>query len=194
MSYAILRQHRLPSPRLRTHSIRRTPNNVETAILRTSKETYYEAFDVMIKTNRFVKTSSEPGLPIKAALNGQRVPMFTVDKDLVDRFEGYVLGMHLGLSGPKLERENSDLALFGLDRYHPSSGSQQTGRFETSVAIAVRRKLVRDQYSHPSVVLAEFTAAKESGFRLYQQRNIEKACLQWQDAALDVDKMIQTSS
>ncbi|RAR07851.1 hypothetical protein DDE83_006269 [Stemphylium lycopersici] len=152
MSYAILRQHRLPSPRLRTHSIRRTPNNVETAILRTSKETYYEAFDVMIKTNRFVKTSSEPGLPIKAALNGQRVPMFTVDKDLVDRFEGYVL------------------------------------------AIAVRRKLVRDQYSHPSVVLAEFTAAKESGFRLYQQRNIEKACLQWQDAALDVDKMIQTSS
>ena len=36
--------------------------------------------------------------------------MVTVDKDLVYCFKGYVLDMHLGLSGPKLEREDIDPA------------------------------------------------------------------------------------
>jgi hypothetical protein len=73
----------------------RAEHRLETTILRVSKQTYLEAYDVMIKTNRFVKISSVRGLPVRLPLTGLRVPMVTMDEEFVEHFEGYVLTVHL---------------------------------------------------------------------------------------------------
>jgi hypothetical protein len=45
----------------------------EAAILRTNKDVYREAYDVMVKTNRFVRLTSARGLPIILLLQSIRV-------------------------------------------------------------------------------------------------------------------------
>jgi hypothetical protein len=76
-------------------------HQVQTAILRTSKETYREAYSLMVKTNRFVKITSSRGLPIWLAMAGQAVRFIAIDEDIVDRFKGYVLGVHIGFKRPQ---------------------------------------------------------------------------------------------
>ncbi|KAI4911227.1 uncharacterized protein J4E92_010282 [Alternaria infectoria] len=83
-------------------------HQVETAILRVSKETYREAYSVMIKTNRFVKVTSSRGLPMRLAMAGQAVRMIAIDRDIVDRFKGYVLGVHIGFKLPQFARSPLD--------------------------------------------------------------------------------------
>ena len=75
-----------------------------TAILRTSKETYREAYDVMVKTNRFVKITSVGGIALRPSLCGQQVPLCSLDENVVNSFKGYVLGVHL-------DCKSSDLSL-----------------------------------------------------------------------------------
>lgn len=75
----------------------RVEHRIETSILRTSKEIYREAYDIMVKTNRFVKVTSVDGLPVIGALSGQQTPVVTQEKFLVDQFKGYVLSVHFGL-------------------------------------------------------------------------------------------------
>jgi hypothetical protein len=73
---------------------------IDTAIFRTSTAIYREAYDVMIKTNRFVKITSVPGLPFTLLLKGLRVSIVASQPDTVNRFQGYVLAIHLGTSKP----------------------------------------------------------------------------------------------
>jgi hypothetical protein len=42
-------------------------------------------------------------------------------------------------------------------------------------------------------VLADFAAAKEEGSRLVQQKKADEGCLMWQDAAVDVDEIVESS-
>lgn len=76
------------------------PPVIETAILRTSIEIYREAYDVMIKTNRFVKITSVQGLPMKVLINGLQVSVLCEDRMVVERFKGYVLAVHVGSKSP----------------------------------------------------------------------------------------------
>jgi hypothetical protein len=71
------------------------PHDIETAILRTSTSVYREAYDVMIKINRFVKITSTRGLGMNHLLCCTQVPVVAANKESVERFGGYVLAVHL---------------------------------------------------------------------------------------------------
>ncbi|EAT90819.1 hypothetical protein HBI56_216340 [Parastagonospora nodorum] len=75
-------------------------NGNEAAILRTNKDVYREAYDVMVKTNRFVRLTSARGLPIILLLQSIRVPIVTSDKAKVEQFKGYVLALRIGSTVP----------------------------------------------------------------------------------------------
>jgi hypothetical protein len=70
-----------------------------TAILRTSKQIHREAYDVLVKTNKFVHVTTSAGIPIRFLLNHLRVPMVTEDKARAEQFQGYVLSV--ALTGPR---------------------------------------------------------------------------------------------
>ena len=240
-------------------------HDIDTAILRTSKAVYREAYDVMIKTNRFVKITSVRGLPLWLLLNGLRVPIVTSDKGRVDKFKGYVLAVHLGCENPLPIPEGSDgsrflvpctlmvlhrdvdvfcLALTDGDAHAPGfsenlqismtvapdlneqktshntpslrdffSESMQKrllapfrtrlrgykavkiqGYVDQALANTVREEMKLDRWSDPEQVLADFAAAKEEGSRLFQLRKVDEGTLIWQDAAVDLDKMLESSS
>ncbi len=243
----------------------RAEHDVETAILRKSKETYREAYDVLVKTNRFVKITSSRGLPVRPAVAGQALPMIAIQKDIVDKFKGYVLSVHVGFKEPReiptlpdpdnmLEPVTAMILHSDLGRFckalndgdlHDSSFSESVkliitmapvldtvkgntlspnfesfftkkmqkilfmplittlfgykaveinGHVDRALAATVRQDLAQDRYSNPAAVLAEFTAAKEDGSRLFRDKNVEEACIGWQDAVYDMEKLLESSS
>ncbi|CAN9329941.1 unnamed protein product [Alternaria alternata] len=76
-------------------------HDIETSILRTSKETYLEAYDVMVKSNRFVKITSSRGHSLRGPLKGRAIRMIAIDEEIVDKFKGYVLSVHIGFKSPR---------------------------------------------------------------------------------------------
>jgi hypothetical protein len=68
-----------------------------------------------------------------------------------------------------------------------------TGRVESSLAAAVCLDLVQDKYSDPTIMLAEFSAAKEQRTSLFREGKCE-AANRWMDAAIDIKKLFQSSS
>lgn len=74
-------------------------HEIETAILRTSKQIHLEAYDVMVKTNRFVHVKSAGGFPILGLLSSILVPVVATDrgyhKGRTENFRGYVLSVYL---------------------------------------------------------------------------------------------------
>jgi hypothetical protein len=240
-------------------------HGIDTAILRTNTAIYREAYDVMIKTNRFVKVTSIRGLPLQTVLNGLQVPIVSWDENKVKSFNGYVLAVDIGCARslqipqnmPNADLLNPctlmilhrDMEVFcnaftdgdarvrsfsknvqismvvapilselRLTRYSPSfedyfsKTTQKTllapfrtilrgykavqiqGRVDHDLAIAVQEDINRDRWSDPEAVLADFAASKDTGLKLFQQRKADDGCLVWQDAALDIDKMVQSSS
>ncbi|KAF2250516.1 hypothetical protein BU26DRAFT_517348 [Trematosphaeria pertusa] len=75
-------------------------HSIDTAVLRTSTQIHREAYDVMVKTNRFVLIESAGGLPIRSIMGGLRVPVITADRDCAQRFKGYVLAVSLSTKKP----------------------------------------------------------------------------------------------
>lgn len=67
----------------------RAQHSIDTAILRTSHDIYCEAYDLMVKKNRFVHVKSQ-GVP-QYLLNAAYLPVVTAVTDHVNRFRGYVL-------------------------------------------------------------------------------------------------------
>lgn len=63
--------------------------SIDTAILRVSRHTHLEAYNVMVKKNRFVHIRSR-GVPIYL-LTAPKVPIVNANADHVSRFKGYVL-------------------------------------------------------------------------------------------------------
>ncbi|KAJ4369671.1 hypothetical protein N0V83_005433 [Neocucurbitaria cava] len=76
--------------------LERARHSINTALLRTNTNIHREAYDILIKTNRFVKITSVRGLPLQKLLVVLRVPVVAVSRRAVERFKGYVLGVHLG--------------------------------------------------------------------------------------------------
>lgn len=69
-------------------------HSIDTTILRTSKKVYHEAYNIMVKTNRFVRVTlpDDVFLPLDTG-----VPVVTMDDRYVRRFKGYVLSMSLSM-------------------------------------------------------------------------------------------------
>jgi hypothetical protein len=240
-------------------------NDIHASILRTSKTVYAEAYDTMIKTNRFVKITASQNVPLGALLNGMRVRVVTPKKKAVDSFKSYVLGCHVGASrdipiqreGPATELSrvynvmvlHRDMDVFcsalmdgdvhcpGITRLlqititvapilserQPSKHSPPLddffsvetqksllatfrtalrgfqyirieGHVEKSLARDVEGEIQQDLWSDPKQVLADFMAAKAKGSKLFQQGKKDEGSLEWADAALEIDKMVQSSS
>jgi hypothetical protein len=243
----------------------RALHSIDTAILRTSTTVYREAYEVMVKTNRFVKVTSACGLPIHLMLNGQRVPVVAAKKTTVNSFVGYVLAVHLDTKKPIhnangsesrrlvvqrtmmiLHRDMDAFCTALMDggafspgftaalqitmavapvltgsqpkRYTPSfmdffsNTIQKTllapfrtilrglksvkieGPVDEEIATAVQADIYQDLCSDPNQILADLAAAKEDGSRFFKQRKSEDAVLAWQDAAVEVEKMVESSS
>ncbi|EUC48936.1 hypothetical protein COCMIDRAFT_85905 [Bipolaris oryzae ATCC 44560] len=242
----------------------RVEHRIETSILRTSKEIYREAYDVMVKTNRFVKVTSAEGMPVVGALSGQQTPVVTQEKFLVDQFKGYVLSVHFGLKkkrdngpsrnsawyepltamvlhrhldklcqgikdgdahspgfseslkisirmAPVLDNIRSNNMMPTFDGFfsekmqkslfaplranlHGYKGVEVKGHVDSAVATALRQDIAKDPSSDPAAVLTQYMAAKEEGTRLFHDGQVELGCLKWQDAAVELDMLIVSSS
>ncbi|KAF1355762.1 hypothetical protein EJ07DRAFT_158098 [Lizonia empirigonia] len=70
-------------------------HTIDTNILRASKQIHREAYETMVKTNRFVRVSTPSGLPMRFLLNHLRVPVIAEDKEVVGQFQGYTLSVSL---------------------------------------------------------------------------------------------------
>jgi hypothetical protein len=68
--------------------------DIHTAILRTNKAISREAYDVMIKTNRFIKITSVYGAPLRKAISSLQVPIVASNGQVVDAFHKYVMAVH----------------------------------------------------------------------------------------------------
>lgn len=80
-----------------------------TSILLASRQIHKEAYDTMVKTNRFVRVTTSGGFPLLALLNHLRVPV-VVEGHESSQFKGYVLSV--SLTCPKhiaADYEESDL-------------------------------------------------------------------------------------
>ena len=216
----------------------------------------------MLKTNRFVKITSVPGLPFTPLLKGLRVPIVASQPDTVDRFQGYVLAIHLATSltiqdpnDPRgtlepctlmlLHRDVDRLCLaltngdahssgfsvnlrisitvapllaYPLDKQAASvktffSNTTQKallaplrtrlrgiknvniqGHIDQSVAREVLEDMAQDRCVDSAQVLADFSAAKDKGSRLFQDHQHEEASLVWQDAARNIQGMHASTS
>lgn len=76
------------------------PHSVDTAILRASRDTHREAYDLMVKENRFVHLKSQ-GVPHFLLTTGA-MPIVTKDTDRVSHFKGYVLEVNMSYHGEPL--------------------------------------------------------------------------------------------
>jgi hypothetical protein len=68
--------------------------DIHTAILRTNKAISREAYDVMIKTNRFIKITSVYGAPLRNAVSTVQVSIIASNARVVDAFQKYVMAVH----------------------------------------------------------------------------------------------------
>jgi hypothetical protein len=73
-------------------------NHIDTGIMRPNKAIYAEAYDTMIKTNRFVKITSTQGLPLRLLVDGVRMRVVAWNKKVAESFKGYVIAVHLSSS------------------------------------------------------------------------------------------------
>jgi hypothetical protein len=240
-------------------------NDIHAAILRTSKAVYAEAYDTMIKNNRFVKITSLQNVPLGLLVNGLRVRVVTPKKKAVESFKGYVLGCQVGASrdipiqqgGPSADlakachlmvlHRDMDVfcsALMDGDAHCPgitqlfqititvapilsvrqpskhspllndffSVETQKTllapfrtalrgfksvkieGHADRNLAREVEDEIAQDRWSDPKQVLADFIAAKAKGLKLFHQGKKGEGSLEWADAALESDNMVQSSS
>ncbi|KAF2871153.1 hypothetical protein BDV95DRAFT_521672 [Massariosphaeria phaeospora] len=236
---------------------------IDTAILRTSKTVYREAYDVMLKTNRFVKVTSVQGLPMQLVLNTLRVPIVTSHGSVVNRFKDYVLAIHLDtartsaipddlestrldpctlmilhrdlgklclaladgdaftrgftknlhvsitvapvLAGPPTKHaasledffsEATQKALLApfKARLRGYKNVEINGHVAQSLARDVRDEMAQDRCADPDQILSDFAAAKEKGSQLFKDGEIAQAKLAWQDATLDLDNLVESSS
>ncbi|OAL55279.1 hypothetical protein IQ07DRAFT_498406 [Pyrenochaeta sp. DS3sAY3a] len=84
------------------YNYERPRHATDTAILSTSKDTYNEAYDIMVKTNRFVHITSVAGVPVRHILLSQRVPIVSDKVDIVNKFQGFVLALHVDSHSPQV--------------------------------------------------------------------------------------------
>jgi hypothetical protein len=62
-------------------------HSVNTAILRANSQIHREAYDVMVKTNRFIRISCTGGLPLEAVFICQQIPVVATE-ERITQFKG----------------------------------------------------------------------------------------------------------
>ncbi|KAG9195738.1 hypothetical protein G6011_00859 [Alternaria panax] len=77
-----------------------TPRANDTTIFRINIQIYREAFDVMVKTNRLIRISCKEGIPSRAILVFQRVPV-VADGFLCAQCDRIVVDVTLSYTGPQ---------------------------------------------------------------------------------------------
>jgi hypothetical protein len=65
-------------------------DKVNAAILQTSSQIHREAYDIMVKRNQFILLSSKGGIPLRAMLASQYIPVIALNKQIA-HFKGYVI-------------------------------------------------------------------------------------------------------
>ena len=93
-----------------------------TSILLVSRQIHKEAYDTMVKTNRFVRVTTSGGFPLITLLNHLRVPV-VVEGHERSQFKGYVLSVSLtcpkhiaaNFEDSHLDTNPCDLMLLGRD-------------------------------------------------------------------------------
>lgn len=78
----------------------RPRHGIQTAVLRVSRLVYREAFDVMVRTNRFVRIESKSALPLQPMFAVQKIPAIAQDSRRIAQFTGAVLDIRLSTSTP----------------------------------------------------------------------------------------------
>ncbi|KAH7073602.1 hypothetical protein BKA63DRAFT_37285 [Paraphoma chrysanthemicola] len=238
---------------------------IDTAILRTNKAISREAYDVMIKVNRFIKVTSVRGTPLRSIVNSLQLPIVASNRRAVDVFPRYVMAVHLSFVNDLSWSEHDDntgmfdpcsfmilhrdldtfcealsdgdvhvrgfsealrltitIAPFLADPVLANSAPQLQDFFSTTtqksllvsfrtrlrgfkhvqiqghadshLVKAVQAQMAQNRWSDCEGVLADLKAAKEKGSGLFQQGRRDEGCLLWQDAAVDVDTIYESSS
>ncbi len=72
--------------------------DINTSILLVNSQVHREAYDVMVKTNRFVLLRANKNFPLHTILMFQQLPIVTLDKAHISQFKGYVLELRLTTS------------------------------------------------------------------------------------------------
>ncbi|ORY02687.1 hypothetical protein BCR34DRAFT_574052 [Clohesyomyces aquaticus] len=86
-------------------------HSIETAILRTCKQVHREAYDIMVKTNQFIRIESYD-VPLSNFLVQSQIPIVTLDRARTKQFQGYV--MHLTITrvdDGNWDEENMDIEI-----------------------------------------------------------------------------------
>ncbi|KAH7348202.1 hypothetical protein BKA66DRAFT_601376 [Pyrenochaeta sp. MPI-SDFR-AT-0127] len=68
------------------------------------------------------------------------------------------------------------------------------GYVDDDLLRAVHDEISQERWSDPDSILKEFTIAKQDGSRLFKERKNEEACLRWDDAVVDIDKIHDSTS
>ncbi|KAI4689248.1 uncharacterized protein J4E88_002598 [Alternaria novae-zelandiae] len=83
----------------------------DTAILLTSRQVHLEAYDVMVKANRFVFVRAFPPLPLMEVLQVGDVTVITLNDLHISQFKGHMLAVTLSTSTPSHEPPMSVMLL-----------------------------------------------------------------------------------
>lgn len=86
------------------NGVNQLSHEIETTILRTCKLIHQEAYDVMIKTNRFIRVTTYH-IALSRHLISKQVPIVSMDRQAVGHFEGYLL--HFTIRPAYLEDEEA---------------------------------------------------------------------------------------
>ena len=70
-------------------------HSIDTTILLTNSQIHREAYDVMLKRNRFTLVRSTSKFPLHTILANQRVPVVTANARCISHFKGYLLELRL---------------------------------------------------------------------------------------------------
>jgi hypothetical protein len=86
-------------------------HDIQTAVLRVSRLVYREAFDVMVRVNRFVRIESKSALPLQPIFAIHNIPAIAQDSRRIALFTGAVLDIRMSTSTPLRVREDQSCDL-----------------------------------------------------------------------------------
>ena len=81
-----------PSCRRKQTHLCTVTHSVEATILRTCRQVHREAYDVMVKTNQFVKITTNM-LSMSELLLQSQIPILTLDREHTNQFQGYMMSL-----------------------------------------------------------------------------------------------------
>jgi hypothetical protein len=86
-------------------------HSIDTAILRTNSEIHREAYDVMVKTNGFIRIDSTAAADFHQTLNMFSVPIVTANTELIEQFQGFTLKLTVAYIGQRMAVEQQGVSV-----------------------------------------------------------------------------------